>query len=466
MVRLNQERVLLIGDCYRQVHAALEQALPGAQVTSVDSVFDGVAELAGNNYTAVVAAAEPIERRPEAAVRQLRELAGEGRVILFGHPTLELLSRKMLEFGADDYLIMPASSGEIEQIFRAPPVRRAPAPPAANNAATALATTQPANLQSLASTALADILLDVLVNTPQDPIPAAVKRIAADLPDGMKLGYQPAAGSDDVAIEPGTTHLAEPIRAGRREIGTLHLMVGTGNGNGAEDVSTARATLTHLASLFGKLAAVQDRHNTLHRAAITDDLTGVFNARYFRVFLSGLLERARQQHFPVTLLLFDIDDFKKYNDQFGHVVGDEILRQTASLMRQCSREHDVVARIGGDEFAVVFWDKEGPRQPRDGKPAPAGPHRPPQTPEQVFNRFKRMIEGEKFPVLGPTGQGVLGISAGMAVYPYEAQDAASLIREADNRLMHGAKKRGKNSLVIVGTDEPGQPPRDADTPGL
>src|ERR671913_280875 len=124
MVRLAQERVLLIGDSYRQVHSALAQALPGVQVTTVTSHFDGVAELVANNYTAVIAAAEPIERRPEAAVRQLRELAGEGRVVLFGHPTLELLSRKMLEFGVDDYLIMPASSGEIEQIFRAPPVRR------------------------------------------------------------------------------------------------------------------------------------------------------------------------------------------------------------------------------------------------------------------------------------------------------------------------------------------------------
>src|SRR5687768_7735662 len=123
MVRLAQERVLLIGDPYRQVEAALSQALPEAQVTSVPSIFDGLAELVANSYTAVVAAAEPIERRPEAAVRQLRELAGDGRVVLFGHPTLELLSRKMLEFGADDYLVTPANSGEIEQIFQTPPIR-------------------------------------------------------------------------------------------------------------------------------------------------------------------------------------------------------------------------------------------------------------------------------------------------------------------------------------------------------
>jgi GGDEF domain-containing protein len=225
------------------------------------------------------------------------------------------------------------------------------------------------------------------------------------------------------------------------------------------EADAAHVALSNIAGLFAKLAAVQDRHNTLHRAAITDDLTGVYNARYFRIFLTGLLEKSRKQHFPVTVLLFDIDDFKKYNDQFGHGVGDEILKQTAALMRQCTREHDVVARIGGDEFAVVFWDKEGPRQPRDPKTPPT-PYRPPQSPEQIFHRFKRLLADEKFPLLGSTGQGTLGISAGMAVYPYEAQDAASLIREADNRLMHGAKKRGKNTLVIVGEDVPPLPPGD------
>ena len=156
-------------------------------------------------------------------------------------------------------------------------------------------------------------------------------------------------------------------------------------------------------------------------------------------------------HFPVTLLLFDIDDFKKYNDQFGHGVGDEILKQTAALMKRCTREHDLVARIGGDEFAVVFWDKEGPRQPLHAEQGT--PYRPPQTPVQIFTRFQRLIATEEFPVLGPSGKGVLGISAGMAVFPYEAFDVPGLIKEADRRLMQLAKKNGKNTLYIVGTDD-------------
>ena len=66
-----------------------------------------------------------MERRPEAAVRVLRELTGDGRLVLFGHPTLELLSRKMLEFGCDDYLVSPPSSAELQQIFSRPTLKLA-----------------------------------------------------------------------------------------------------------------------------------------------------------------------------------------------------------------------------------------------------------------------------------------------------------------------------------------------------
>src|SRR5204863_7052439 len=116
--------------------------------------------------------------------------------------------------------------------------------------------------------------------------------------------------------------------------------------------------------------------------------------------------------FPVTLLLFDIDGFKTYNDQFGHGVGDEILRQTAALMKRCVRDHDLVARLGGDEFAVVFWEKEGPRIPRDPKAAAIS--RVPQGPMQVFRRFQKLIASPEFGNLGSTGKGILTISGAMA----------------------------------------------------
>src|SRR3982751_4122007 len=127
MARIGQEKVLLIADPQRDVHAALIAALPSATVTAVNDYFDGIAELSANQYTTVFASDEPIERPPEAAVRQLRELSGDCRLILFGQPSLEGLSRKMLEFGVDDYLITPANPAELQQMFGTPLLRAVPA---------------------------------------------------------------------------------------------------------------------------------------------------------------------------------------------------------------------------------------------------------------------------------------------------------------------------------------------------
>src|SRR3954447_18102226 len=163
MVRLNSERVLLIGDAKRDVEAALLQAAPGAQVTSVSTVFDGIAELCANPYTTIMAAVEPIERRPEAAVRALGEVAGDGRIILFGRPTWETLSRKMVQFGCDDYIVTPASAGEVRQVFGAPRLRLAePAPEGEEPAGAALevapeGASQPAD--AFTSVPVADVLL-------------------------------------------------------------------------------------------------------------------------------------------------------------------------------------------------------------------------------------------------------------------------------------------------------------------
>ena len=449
MVRLFHERVLLIGDVHREVHGALMQAVPSAQVTSVATLFDGIAELAGGRYTTVLAAAEPLERRPEAAVKTLRDLAGDARVVLFGHPTLEILSRKMLQFGCDDYVITPASAGEFEQIFGTPPLRLTSQEPSQSPQPEAAVDASAGDASTLSRLPMAELLLDAMLNHPHDAPSAAVSEINARVTPLMELRLtRPNEAAPQP--QPGRVLVSNGLRAGNEDAGTLHLLIPSG-----QDEAAARHALGQIAQLLGKVAGLQDRHNRLQKLAISDELTGLYNARYFRHFLSLIIERARKLHFPVTLLLFDIDDFKKYNDQFGHSTGDEILKQAAALMRRCTRQHDLVARIGGDEFAVVFWDKEGPRQPKEPKSGIS--YRPPQEPLQIFERFRGLISSEEFPLLGQTGKGVLTVSAGLAVFPYEASNACDLIKEADKRLMLGAKRSGKNSVFIVGTDDPTAP---------
>jgi PleD family two-component response regulator len=446
MVRMNPERILLIADAQRQVHSALAQAMPAAQVTTVGSYFDAIAELSSNRFTAVLAPAEPIERRPEPAIRTLRELAGDARLVLFGHPTLEPLSRKMLDFGCDDYFVTPANPSELHQLFGSPLMRIAESAPVAATADHDEALPPHPTDDPWNRLPLADIFLDALSENPHDAPTAAVNRINENLPPSLHLAYLKTAAAVPNSPE-GKIAVTHAVRADGNEVGQLHLELPAG-----DDPSPVRHFLSRLSELIAKLQGLQDRHNRLQKLAITDELTGLYNCRYFRHFLSRILDRAREKLFPVTLLIFDIDNFKKYNDQFGHAVGDEILKQTASLIKKCCREHDLVARLGGDEFAVVFWEKEGPRQPKDPAPKPGFPLRPPQTPDQVLERFKRQLDTQEWSMLGPAGRGVLTISGGVAVFPYHAQSMEELIQLADRRLMFGAKKAGKNSIFLIGSE--------------
>jgi PleD family two-component response regulator len=443
MSRLNSEKILLIGDAQRNLQAAVLLARPGAQVISVINFFDGIAELANREYTTVMAAAEPIERRPESAVRTLRQLTGNGRLLLFGHPTLEPLSRKMLEFGIDDYLVTPAATAELQQVLSSPTKLSHTQIESEDSSHDESSVTEPSSLSLLHGIPLADVLLDALQQSPHDAPTAAIGQINAHIAPRMKLVYA-ASGVVIPGAEEGHTLLSHAVRSGSDEMGAIHLSLPSD-----EDESAARHFVSQLSHLIGKLAALQQRHNGLQKLAITDELTGLYNGRYFRHYLNRIVDKARSMRFPVTLLLFDIDNFKRYNDQFGHGVGDEILRQTAALMKRCVRDHDLVARISGDEFAVVFWEKEGPRQPRDPNAGPPG--RPPQTPVQILERFRRLLSSQTFNGLGPAGQGTLTISGGLAVYPYDANTVADLIDAADRALMFKAKKSGKNSIFLVGS---------------
>jgi diguanylate cyclase (GGDEF)-like protein len=444
------DRVLLVGDRDQSLTTVLSQAVPAMPLVQAPNVFDAIAELHAGRFSAVLAPLEPIERRPEPAVRVLRELAGGAQLVLFGHPTLEPLARKMMDFGVDDYFVTPPSPTELRQIFQQPRLRVAE-PPADEPEGIIAAASLTERLSTLTGLPLGEIVLDALLQHPQAALATAVGQINARIGPTLRLVHD-APGQSPPSVADGMVALSHPVRTDTGPAGTLHLLLPRD-----EDEASARHALAQLALLLGRCAALDERHRRLQKLAITDDLTGVYNARWFRHFLDRILDRARQRRFPVTLLLFDIDNFKHYNDQFGHGVGDEILRQTAVLMKRCSRDHDLVARIAGDEFAVVFWDNEPPRVPRD--PTATTVARVPQTPLQIAERFRRMIQSNEFTALGPQGQGRLTISGGMAVYPYDAQTPQDLIEAADRALMFGAKKGGKNSIYLVGdaSDEGGGP---------
>ena len=113
----------------------------------------------------------------------------------------------------------------------------------------------------------------------------------------------------------------------------------------------------------GKLRAMtvslSARSETLQHAALTDSLTGMQNRRYFDDALREYLDEFRRIDKPVGLMILDLDHFKQVNDTHGHDVGDEVLRAVSNCLKDMTRYHDVVARLGGEEFAVVAPNMDG-----------------------------------------------------------------------------------------------------------
>lgn len=201
---------------------------------------------------------------------------------------------------------------------------------------------------------------------------------------------------------------------------------------------TTEQQLTPWGPWLGKWLALQARIDQLQNLAYRDDLTGLHNRRYFNRFLTTIIDKATTERMPITLMVFDIDDFKLYNDRYGHLAGDDILREAAKLMRSLVREHDVVARIGGDEFAVIFWDDAGPRRPNSQHPHDV---------RKAAERFRQALASHQFPKLVDEAPGTLTISGGLAGYPWDGRTPIELIDHADKMALR-AKRQGKNAITF------------------
>ncbi|MBG80641.1 MAG: hypothetical protein CMJ39_08045 [Phycisphaerae bacterium] len=192
------------------------------------------------------------------------------------------------------------------------------------------------------------------------------------------------------------------------------------------------------ANWLARWLSLEDAQSTLRQMAYRDELTGAWNRRYLNHFLNESIEKARRMRRQLTVMVFDIDDFKSYNDRFGHDAGDIILRETIRLLGSVIRNGDRVCRIGGDEFAVVFADLEAPRTTGSLHP---------DSVEHIARRFQSQIAQMRFPRLGLQAPGTLSISGGLASFPWDASDSKALVNIADQRALE-SKRRGKNFLTI------------------
>ena len=234
-------------------------------------------------------------------------------------------------------------------------------------------------------------------------------------------------GWTDVRIEPDdATTTGVPIQFGGREFGRL-------NATGA----TPEA-IRPWAHWIARWLALDEAQRELREMAFRDELTSAWNRRYLKDFLADAIAEARRIRRQLTVMVFDIDDFKTYNDRYGHSAGDTILRETVQLLGSTIRDGDRVCRIGGDEFAVIFADMQAPRNTGSTHP---------DSVETIARRFQEQICAMRFPELGLDAPGTLSISGGLASFPWDGHDGDELLHIADQRALE-SKRRGKNCLTI------------------
>jgi diguanylate cyclase (GGDEF)-like protein len=176
-------------------------------------------------------------------------------------------------------------------------------------------------------------------------------------------------------------------------------------------------------------------YEVVEEQATTDGLTGLVNHRTFQERFSAMLGRAERRSFAVSLLLTDIDHFKKVNDTYGHPTGDEVLRRVAAILKASARKIDIVARYGGEEFAIVLegTDRAGARQ--------------------LAERIRQEVSQQTF--ASPKGSFQATLSIGVAGYPDDAREKAEIIARADQSL-YAAKHGGRNRTVCWGDIDRGK----------
>ena len=225
------------------------------------------------------------------------------------------------------------------------------------------------------------------------------------------------------------SYLTLPLAVEGEIIGCISLNSDQSNAFDAQDLQffsvigyQMSATLKHF-----------QRFNSVKTMAIYDTLTSIYNRRYFEERLIGEAQKAFYGGSSLSLVMVDIDHFKKVNDTFGHTEGDKVLREIASLLKTSVRKKDTVARYGGEEFILIL--------PEAGL----------EEASMIAERIRRLVENTPFEV-GKARMN-LTVSFGISNFPsHQARSKEDLVKMADMAL-YDAKRKGRNQVRIFNPDQ-------------
>jgi len=231
----------------------------------------------------------------------------------------------------------------------------------------------------------------------------------------VSQAVQHLRGIDDIEF-------AAPILFKERLIGVM----------GLSKIKISDGNEMRFISMIADLAGVSLQNceflGTAKEEAITDALTGLYNRRYFFEKAREAAHKAIKHHSPISIFIFDIDHFKKYNDMHGHPEGDYLLKELSRILKENSREGDVTARYGGEEFIVLMpdTDKEG---------------------AVVYGeKIRKVIESYPFRHREKQPLGYLSVSGGVASFPFDGSSIEAVIRCADEAL-YESKRSGRNMIT-------------------